>query len=504
MTEQQAPRVRAGGLFVISVLFLSVLVPVLLWPRSLPAGLATVVIVLSGARFSWLIARGEPRLMEFSTWTFVYVFFGLAPVVQIQASHWPETAPYVYLEYLESASWLILAAVLAVLVGTVLGGRRPSRTDVFRPAASVREQRVTMLAVAALALNAYYLYVVGLGAPLQSRVELRNAQVDAWRSDTLTVGIVGLCTMPLLVAFVALIQSNRQRKARGRLRSSALTFVTGAAVLYSVNPISSPRYYFGTVFMAFAATLGAYATASRVRVSAAAFLAGLLLLFPLADAFRANTSEVNVTFDPIAALTSGDFDGLVQTMNTIRYVDLADPPWGKQAIGVALFWVPREMWPDKPADSASTVAQFAGYEFTNMSSPIWAELFMSGGWPLAVVGMFGFGWFVRRWDDRATMRWKLHLATSPLALILPFYLVILLRGALLQAMVYAAIIAISAWFVRSPDQASDPARPLGVHGSKRRAWWRFPKAEASSTSHVLDIELRARAAAVGHPPPSGG
>lgn len=459
--DQRRDSAIRGGIFTCSALFLGALVPMLLveWPVTFPAGLAVAVLVLSGVRFAWLLGLGERRLMELSLWTFTYVFLGLAPLVQIQTSRWPETAPRVFLAYLEPAMWVILVGTMSALVGVLAASRRPALAKPTRPS-RVIEGRVTLLGVVALAANAYLLYTIGQTSPLLSRTELREVEFAAFGDQSMTVLIVGICTMPLLVAFVALVQVNRQRRERGLRVKHGLMLVTGLAVLYSVNPISSPRYYTGTVLLAMAAALGAYATPARVRFSAVAFLAGLLLLFPLADSFR-NAGPVDVEFQPLVSLTTGDFDGLVQTMNTTRYVDLKGVTWGEQAAGVALFWVPRGWWEDKPIDTGGLVAQSAGYQFTNMSAPLWAEMFINGGWVLLAVGALTFGWWVRRWDDRAVSS---GAATSPLAMILPFYLVILLRGSLLQAMAYLAVLVAASWFVsdrRSHDEPLSAVTDVG-------------------------------------------
>jgi hypothetical protein len=134
-----------------------------------------------------------------------------------------------------------------------------------------------------------------------------------------------------------LLQVNRQRRQRGQAPRWLLAFLTLLAVLYSVNPISSPRYYFGTVILTVIAALGAYATPARVRTSSLGFLLALFLLFPVADIFRSTTGTVS--FDPLRALTTGDFDGLIQLINTLRYIDLEGITWGMQFLGVLLFWV---------------------------------------------------------------------------------------------------------------------------------------------------------------------
>ena len=50
----------------------------LLWLWSLPA------LAICSARFAWLIGKGERRLFELMFWAYVYMFLGLAPLVQMR------------------------------------------------------------------------------------------------------------------------------------------------------------------------------------------------------------------------------------------------------------------------------------------------------------------------------------------------------------------------------------------------------------------------------------
>jgi hypothetical protein len=411
--------------------------------------LAIAVLVLAGARLAWLIGLGAARLTSISFWIFTYVFMGLAPLIQMRTGRYPSTTPGIETQLNAPAMWVVLAGALAVLAGERL--MRPSpATRAARDHAAVHETRVVLLAVAALALNGYFVYKVGAGALLSSRSELRAVEYALWPNGTLAVMIVAVCTMPLLVAFLALLRVNRQRRARGLMPLRFLTFATCTAVLFSVNPISSPRYYFGTVILAVLAGLGAYSTPNRVRWMSVAFLVGLVAVFPLADAFRLSTTGDFSGENPLASMTSGDFDAFAQVNNTLYYVGHMGITWGMQALGVLLFWVPRSVWPSKPLDTGTLIAQTRDYGFTNVSSPIWSELFINGGWLVLPVGMLALGMWMR-WFDAGPGR-------RVLAMILPFYMMILLRGSLLQAMAYLSVLVLASWFVSSRGSAAVPRR----------------------------------------------
>ncbi len=410
--------------------------------------LAVAVIALSGLRLSWLLGRGEPRGMELSFWTFTYVFLGLAPLVQFQRGDYPNTTPWFFMDRLDDAMWAILIGSAAALVGLWLGARRPWHVSPDKLQSDVSQTRTFVLAGVALALNVYYLSRVGPGALVSNRERLRGLHEVLWSDAGLGVLVVAGCTLPLLVAFLAFLRLNQQRAALSRPRLLVWPLLTGAAVLFSVNPISSPRYVTGTVILAMLAGLGAYATPARVRISSLGFIAGLAFVFPLADAFRSQ-GPVTETFDPVVALTNGDFDGAVQTSSALHIISADGISWGYQLLGVPLFWVPRSVWPDKPIGTGAFIAERMGYDLTNLSSPLVAEMLVNGGWGLLVIGMLAFGWWMRSRDDVVSAVVARGMRPSPLVWVLPIYLLIMVRGSLQSAAVQLSVLLLADWFVRA-------------------------------------------------------
>jgi hypothetical protein len=129
----------------------------------------------------------------------------------------------------------------------------------------------------------------------------------------------------------------------------------------------------------------------------------------------------------------------------------------RQPLGVVLFWVPRSLWADKPVDTGIYLAEERGYEFQNLSAPLWAEMFVIGGHLVVVGGFIALGYVVVRGDDRLVERLAGRRRYSVAAAFMPFYLIILLRGSLLQATALVATLAMSAWLTR-PVPGRRPGR----------------------------------------------
>ena len=144
---------------------------------------------------------------------------------------------------------------------------------------------------------------------------------------------------------------------------------------------------------------------------------------------------------------------------------------GQQLLGVVLFWVPREVWPGKAIDTGALLANYRGYSFTNLSAPTWAELYINGGMILLVIGMiligFGFIQLDRQLESvfRAGGLWAIAGA------ILPFYMLLVLRGSLLQAASTIAVMVVLIWFVKDRSRAAPelktPSRGRSGRGTDR-------------------------------------
>jgi uncharacterized membrane protein YfcA len=85
---------------------------------------------------------------------------------------------------------------------------------------------------------------------------------------------------------------------------------------------------------------------------------------------------------------------------------------------------------------------------------LWVEFYFNGGFILLIVGMFALGYFLHGWDTRLDKQLSVFSMPSVLGSILPFYMFILLRGSLLQAMPYLMVTIVSWLFVRSKNKGS--------------------------------------------------
>jgi len=455
-TDEVGTAERLGGPLVATgtALTMAVVVPALFifgTPNPIhPTWFGTLLIVIGSAcRYAWIVGSGQRRLIEIYVWLFVYVFLGLAPLVQLREGVEPSTTKGLEAAMNGRALWIVALGSAAFGCGLLVGRlRTPTTTPTSARESRVSGPKLMTLSLAGLLAWGYFVSKVGAGALFSSRGGLGAAAAAAWPVNPTQTLMTAAASMPLLVAFVGLLKLRQQRAHEGRPRPFFLPVLVGAALLVTINPITSARYVFGTAFLAILSVLGMYATPGRFRFIALALVAALILLFPIAGAYRYTSTAVIGSSSPAQALTGGDFDSFAQISNTALYVERHGVTYGRQALGVALFWVPRSIWADKPVDTGILLAEFRGYRFTNLSAPLWAELYINGGWLLLIIGMGALGRAAWQLDSKIAASLRKARAPGVLACILPSYLILVLRGSLLQSMAYFTVIAVSALFIR--------------------------------------------------------
>lgn len=426
-----------------------------------------VISILAALRMSAIVGARTRRLYEMVFWLYAYVFLGIAPMIQMRLGADTDTTPGVN----HDIDWQTTAVVLAGCVPFLLGAltvrmRKAAEGDVVTK--RVSGSRANLLTLGMLAFFAYYASHIGFSHLFSSRQDLDLMRSLAWTDKTTAALMAGITSMGLLVSTIAQLQRRRQAAFEGRPKPLFMPLVSLVALVICVNPVNSARYIYGTVFLALIGAFGAYATVKRFRFVTLASVFGMVYLFPIADMFRRSLDPSAKSQNPLQSMLSGDFDSFSQITNTIDYVAANGISWGNQMLGVLFFWVPRSMWPDKPIDTGVLVAQWKLYGFNNLSAPLWAEFFINGGWVLVVVGMFALGVLIGRLDRSSEHVLATTGRPSVTACILPFYLLIVLRGSLLQAMASLAVILVASAFVRT-KKAGAPAAELRRESLRPRA-----------------------------------
>ncbi|MFE4334985.1 hypothetical protein ACFRQM_37935 [Streptomyces sp. NPDC056831] len=426
--------------------------------------LQLVLTCYAGARLATMILSTRRRLLQGVLWMFVYIAMGVAPFAQavIGQTPTPLVGPR---SDLMTAIALILVGCAAFDLGALLASRRPLRHRATARSgsgpATAHRMRLRLLVVLAFAASGYY--VLKLGGPaifFTSRQEISaSVAVSGVASSQSNVGSAFLKGFGTVPALLGLLFCTRRLVTSRRARRSPSTVLVwcGLLILNIVvnNPISNARYWFLTVLVSLLFTAFP-SSAAMYRSVLAMGVVGALVLFPYADRFRYDSAgyrpvDSSSVFEPLA---TKDYDQTVMFANTITWVDTRGHTYGRQLAGSALFFVPRSVWSGKPEDTGVRVGQWMGMNMTNLSAPLWTELWVDFGAP-GMVGTLALIGYVAARTDRRYARAVSRDGPGPgsvLAVAAPLiagYTFILLRGPLLQSVGKLAIAALCLLLITS-------------------------------------------------------
>lgn len=459
----------SGGVFTAAALVLVGAVPILLVGTVADVGrssgwVVTIsLLVWAGIRLSCLFGWGRRRLFEFTWWLFVYVFMGLAPTVQIRSGLLPGTTPGIDPDLDLTTAVVVAVGVVSFEIGAWWARVRkdgvPPRELKSVP---VSMRKASVAAVVGIALSVFLVSQTGVGNLFTSRSSSVAARSAAFSSSSILSIVNALAIWSSLIAVHAMVWGRRQLRRVG-LRPTHLLLLVSTLLLLLVfkNPISSARYTFGVIAVSLLVLLGAFATVRRTRLSMAGIIGALFGLFPIADAFRRD--EVSFARRSFFAEygANADYDAFAQIANSILYVQAEGLHLGQQFLGVLFFWVPRQVWESKPDDTGTFLAEYRGYSFQNLSAPLWAELFINGGIILVIVGMMLLGYWLVKLDRNLDHAFDAGGLWCIAGAILPFYMLLVLRGSLLQAMSDLIVMVVLIWFVKGTVPVHGPGDLVG-------------------------------------------
>lgn len=424
-----------------------------------------VVVVHCGGSLARVLTDVRVRVVALGFWLFGYVWLGLAPLAMLATDSYPRGF-LVDDRTSFTATAVVEVGLLAYSAGSALAGRRSGRrSTVIEPllARRVAPARVVLLCGLALLLAAALIPGEGgLSAFFASRQAANEAAGGASSSGTAGRALaVWSLSVPAFWALVALVhvprRSDGDRVLRG-LRWILLPLLLAVNAVVN-NPVSQPRFWAGTVVLTLVFAASGMRRPRAFRIGAAAILATVLVVFPYSDYFRYTKREpVHVVSLAEQFTTNGDYDAFQQIQTGIDYVH-QDGYAPSRALGPPLFFVPRSVWPGKPDDAGIALAKHAGYQFDNLSAPLWVESYMWAGIG-SVIAVFGLIGAVGRRVDEARHRLR-HRPGTLAALLVPafaFYQLVLLRGSLMAVMGPLALLVVIPLAISTRARGPAPAR----------------------------------------------
>lgn len=159
---------------------------------------------------------------------------------------------------------------------------------------------------------------------------------------------------------------------------------------------------------------------------------GLLVVFPFLDNFRYFNGAVNFDFG-LDYLDSMNFDASQIFMAVLKTDTIS---WGKQLLGVFLFFVPRSIWPDKPVGSGHFLVIQNNGSFTNVSMPFFAEGYINFGFLGIILFTIIFGVFAKKLDSSFWSSFKISTWKHGIYYLVLAASLFIMRGDLLSSFSY--------------------------------------------------------------------
>ena len=165
-----------------------------------------------------------------------------------------------------------------------------------------------------------------------------------------------------------------------------LVCVTSVCLLISYFPTALSRNAAATIYGGL--LLIAFSSLRKNRVFIVVLLSAFLIVLPFLNAFRgASFEDINMLESMRRVFVhlqdgwlAGDYDAYAMLTLTLEHIQFYGITWGRQLLGVFLFWVPRSLWFAKPIGTGAFVSTQLGWNFTNLSAPLPAEGLINFGW----------------------------------------------------------------------------------------------------------------------------
>jgi hypothetical protein len=464
------PRIGPSATFSVLAAILFTFVACMIFPLhvwTLPYCMAVfnTALCVQQLTHSALEQHGGPASITF--WSFSLSWFCVGSLAQLSLHTlpWPD---YGTDHWAFQAEALATFAFVGYAIGHRLAGTRSSAVLKILPVQRVMFRLRTLAICSILLLPA----VLAASGGLANRFRTLDAVGDAFDQSGLaenTTALFFLNRLPAACALV-LIYGVAWQWVSSRKRSQPRVLVIAVAVTLLIvyaNPFSSPR------FISFAALvallLGAYPVATRHRrlIFSILLTCGILFVYPAASWFKKTSIQQDHSGFSVtkSTFTGIDFDGFQTSLNTLSFVAQNGYSEGKHVLAAVGWFVPRSLWTTKSLPSSIEVSAARGYQFQNLSIPLWAELFMD----LTLVGMIAtmllFGYTSGRLDRAYAA--QSGCLSEHLSVVVAVGQFALLRGPLGgSAVFFGAILGLSA-LVFSPRlfQSSDPSsrrRPEGL------------------------------------------
>ncbi len=390
-----------------------------------------------------LFSDGRPYSLNKVWWLFAIVFLGIVPSAQIAVRTTPWHTGDILLPTMLKANFLILLC-FGIYEGVRVwasGNFIPHAEEAPPPVAPVLIRQFSHLGPAVMLFCGAALAVVFgyKGLFLRGHMETQLWQYGTTFQLLFDKGLRGT----MLWCCMAAIILHRQH----RLERSTLALILIPGIIFNF-PLALPRYLTLTIYLGWALAAG-LSVFKRRHAFSVLLLALFMLIAPLFSVTRYAGIDMKERLEHPArifqkAVIVSDYDAWSSLCRVIQFTDMHGATNGRQLTGVALFFVPRGVWPTKPIGSGAFLFNELNLGFNNVACTFLAEGYINFG----IIGSIVFtallallvarydGWY---WRRGGRLRFTLPRLFYFVAIGMFFFI---LRGDLMSSFAYTAGFAV--------------------------------------------------------------
>lgn len=324
-------------------------------------------------------------------WIFVLFFFCVIPIVQITFNFNSWGIKHSSQEIARGCMFVIIW-IIGYIIGNTLGSKVINKNKIIKMEDHITEvSKIFLILLTIISLVSLGILIKNIGLSNMFARSTANVNYSGENSKMMTL-LINNCTRVCIVYSTALSFMLFQRN-----KGNLLILLTNiACLLIACFPTATARNTAATVYIGFF-IIGFYKNIEKYRKSLkfiVVFILAFIIVFPAINTFRIHKfSDVkimnvmaNVTKDITKNYLSEDYDAFSIVIDTDKYVKDNGISSGKQFLGAMLFFIPRNIWKNKPFGSGQTMFMVFKQKFTNISCPLLAEGYINFG----IVGIILF------------------------------------------------------------------------------------------------------------------
>ena len=276
--------------------------------------------------------------LDMMFWLFSFFFFGIAPLLQYCTGiyNWnlsPSNSEIIV------TNLFILVFSLCYCIGNAIGKRSRIKQQIVE--FKIRKKRLNILLAFSFIITVFVLWKLGFRNLLSSST---SSLSDSSSSIDLIMNH-GLRNISLFVVVMHILYCKEKKHVSGNTIIATVLFViTCFPTSLSRNMLAS---FYGGLFIIL------LEKHRNKRLITYAIIFGLVLVFPAINVFRYifETEQSNLLISMVNNIrntyTEAHYDAHQMFISIQQYTNKFGFSYGKQLLGVILFFIPRSVWPDR-------------------------------------------------------------------------------------------------------------------------------------------------------------